>query len=265
MQRIGPFFLLVAILLMTANAGVVFANTNISSTSKKVPPSFKGDSIVNLYTQLSSEIKPKSEFETRKAYEKRTLSQIIKHSKVRLFFMVNKKIINEEEKKYSPTYDAERGLLEIVLPYSDKPRGSDNSFFENWLLVSERTIFNGRYVARNAYNRTVEVQKLDYDIYGVIPVNKIMYRYQVKLSPIRAKSLKKHFGMILVGRLSGEGTNIRPISKTVVTVKPRLSYPREGKSTYYAVNILLEEVWVYNMKNREICAKIEINKALKDD
>lgn len=264
-QRVGLLVFLTAIFLATTNVGVGFASIHINPKAETLQPNLKVDSIVDLCAQLSSKILPKSEFETRKNYRARVIKDLQKFNINKLFFKVSDKIYKRGNKQYVPTYDAEKGCIEVVLPYASKPCEAGYGQYEDWLLVNYRTKFNGKYYAKNAYNREVEVQKVDFIYYGITTVNKIMYRHQVKLLPSNAKYLKENFGIIIMGRLSSDGTNVNPISKTVITFEPSISHPREGKSVYCAVNIFLEEVWVYNTKNGKIYAKIKMNTELKDD
>lgn len=172
-----------------------------------------------------------------------------------------------DDDQFSSVYDADFSSLNVLVKWAKIfhfATYKDNFVSLRW---DEKSRLLGTYVGRNAFNRAVRVKAYRNDFFYLVTQHKrirdiadalgdsdlsapsIKYvspdqslKASFPLEVVNAPRAKANLRMLIVGRLAPEAYFTFQSHTT-----PEISDPFDRYNYYYAVNIEVEEIWIYDL------------------
>ncbi len=260
------------LLIVPFLAAVAFAQT-LSPSATTVPATFKGSDAKAIAASLlvGPLRKPKDEFESTAAYEKRitnaeavTLPDGSSASAQLVFKLTDLQGGSDGSGAY---YDADMETLTLKLDVTAVSNYSDTikAGARTVLLATPDFQDLGTYVGQNAFGVKREISRSKLTNYRLVINNelafpqseKMGYGYtpihvSIKLPVVTARQAKDAFGILYFVKLA------RPyLSVSFFDKKPEIDSPSEVKSTTYFIYADVLEIWMFNSVTGQIYKKIK--------
>lgn len=171
--------------------------------------------------------------------------------------------------QFAMRYDPDIGALGLVLTWERRYEfgsypGTYHSLF--WSDTSKRI---GSYIGRNAFNRSVRVSVYRNDTYYLICPGNVLERIDlfkkgftegkielsIPMRPIDARKAKINLRVLVVGRLAEPAVFSEKSHDA-----PEISDPYDRYNFDYALNIAVEEIWIYDFETGNAYLKIGSSK-----
>jgi TonB family protein len=164
--------------------------------------------------------------------------------------------------QFEMKYDPDASALDVVIKW-ERPYKFGTEFASLRWSDSSRKIRS--YVGRNAFNRSVRVSVYRNDYFYLLSELRNLNRIEgvrnnviatsLPMPPSEARSAKTNLHLLIVGRLR----NKTPLLYERSHDRPEITDPYERYNAYYGLNIVVEEIWLYDYPTGKVLLRLVEN------
>jgi hypothetical protein len=240
----------------------LYSSLPLDLKAEKLPPQFRGHDVVRLYNALTTNVSPKSEFETTQAYNERLRKELSKPILGQL--PVTGQFAVLLNRPLNTVYDADRQVMQVSITVANSH--SNDLEKPKALEIAEKETPLDEYIGENAFGTKRRVLKFRRDTYGILFNNiedfahekadtffPITITWDVPMTVATAMAAKEHSRLLLVFRL------VQPYTRKWSNyVTPTINDPAERDLHWLYVNATIDELWLYNFDTGDIYHKAPV-------